>query len=236
MHPSQPLSLVWIDDYHGGDPLFVQSLARGLAAQPPDHRRAILVLGGLDRAQRLLEANAIPVEVRDGVPISADPAARALIERACREVNKEAVAVLTEFGVPAVGIQGCDRGLLTIAESRITPPSVAWLEKIVANGAVPVVSALAAGRYVRPVPIGKALAALATGFSGADIRVILFLRDPSIRHKSNKNIYLSDISRVMADHDVKVVRKLLSDGIRVVVTDARSAFGGEQDTYLQIST
>ncbi|NNE46587.1 MAG: hypothetical protein HKN37_07995 [Rhodothermales bacterium] len=230
------LNIAWIDDYHGGDPLFVQSLARGLAARPMGEAPPILVHGGAERAERLLEAQGIQVEYRDGVPASHDPAARALIERAYREVNKETVAILTEFGVPAVGIQGCDRGLLTRAASgELVVSHVDWLRQIVASGAVSVVSALVSGPDVDPVPVGEALTSVIRGFSASNVQATIFPRGSSKQLKANTYMDLDEIAGSISDTDARTLQELLAHGIRVVLTDARSAFDAETGAILRIS-
>ena len=104
----EPIYLIYLDLYHLDDLLFLPSLARMMGRQ----RRpsCLLVHGAGEQAERLLEAEGLFPERKEGLVQVSTAAEAALVERAARQVNRRIVGALTEEGVPAVGVQGIDRG------------------------------------------------------------------------------------------------------------------------------
>lgn len=174
----QSIHILWIDDYNLGDPLFLQSLGRSLAAVPDAERHAIIIHGAAEKTERMLEARGIEVRREDGVLVPRDPSHLDLIEQSFRDVNKHVTAIMTEFIVPAVGIQGSDRGLFRIGENgRISAGRTDWITSLTASGAVPVVSALAFAARPVEILVDTAVETLATCLAPHDVTVVLFTRD-----------------------------------------------------------
>jgi acetylglutamate kinase len=67
------------------------------------------------------------------------------VARAARELNRQIVHTLNDAGVAAVGLEASGRGLVQRAERGVRAKNVAWLRDLVAQGAVPVVTALLPG-------------------------------------------------------------------------------------------
>jgi acetylglutamate kinase len=107
------ITLFFLDDYHLGDPLFLANLGRRLATFGSEGRFVVVHRDG---------------EAKD--------------EKTVRETNQGVARRLIEEGVPAVSIQGSDRGLLVVGES-VVASSAAWLPSMVETGTVPVISPLA---------------------------------------------------------------------------------------------
>lgn len=134
--------LLYLDDTDLDDPVFAGSLAQRMrrAASLPS---LAFVHGSGGMAERLLEAEGLFPVVQDGVLKAVTPQEIILVERGLRTQNRRLVATLTEESVPAVGIQGGDRGLLRrSASGTVELGNGEWLRRLVAQGAVPVVSAL----------------------------------------------------------------------------------------------
>lgn len=170
--------LVYLDRYHQDDVLYIDQLGRILKGSPT---RPSLVFfhGSGEEAERVLEAEAVvPRRLRGRLEV-ADPALNVLIEREVRHANQRVVARLTEAGVPAVGFQGSDRGLLRAEASGLTA-RVGWLGKWIERGAVPVVSALAPSeRGVLEVEPAAALVALAEAL-GASVVFLTKTNRPGV--------------------------------------------------------
>ena len=172
----QPIYLVYLDAYHLDDLLFLPGLARMMGRQRG--LSCLLVHGSGEQAERLLEAEGLFPERKEGRVQVRTAAEAALVERAARQVNRQIVGVLTEEGVPAVGVQGIDRGLLRKSDDgRVTTGSINWLKDLTTKRAVPVVSALVedarAGRAYE-VPLRHATLALAQALH-TDGGVVVFL-------------------------------------------------------------
>ena len=98
------ITLLFLDDYHVGDPLFLADLGRRLSKLGPKARILIVHRAG-EAVTRALEG--------------ADTDSRATItERTIRETNQGIARRLTEEGVPAVSIQGSDRGLFRLSSQQ----------------------------------------------------------------------------------------------------------------------
>ncbi len=234
---SQPAAaaLLWVDDYHAGDPLFFQTLARSLRASVSSGRRHVLVHGAAERAARLLESSAIPYDMSDDIPVSDAPGAADLIQRAYREVNKQIVAVLTEFGVASVGFQGSDRRLLATGNGKPSAGSVHWLEAVLANGTVAVVSAAAAGgESPQPIPVGEAAEALSSAFTRLRAEVLLFCRPGIELDRLHPSERLKALREVVSRPDHEAASRLISGGIPVFCCDPRTAFDPRPGVRTQV--
>ncbi len=168
--------LLLLDDRHLDDLLFTPALGRTMRASK---RRVVLVHGSGGQAERLLEANGFFPERRQDVFPKLTAPERALVEAGVRRANRTVVSTLTDALVPAVGFQGGDRGLLKVdASGKVTGGQTRWLDTLVGQGGVPVVSALVAGPeggvLVSP---GEAARALAEAWEGDVTAVVLTRTD-----------------------------------------------------------
>lgn len=166
------LYLVALDRDRLGDALFLQSLAQHIQKAMPGAPTCLFVHGSGEKLDRTLEAQGVfPERTDDGILQVERPEEAQLVERAVREMNQSIVGMLTDEVVPAVGIQGVDRGLLrTDADGALTTGGLGWLEALLKQHVIPVISALVPGDdspYAREVPLADAVLALANGLSDA---------------------------------------------------------------------
>lgn len=180
-HSSLDTSVLFVhlDDRHLADALFVQTLGRFVAG----HASPLAFVhgdGGL--TQRALEARGwLPGDPLPDRATDADlDAARVA---AVRAQGQTLVRRLSDAGVPAVALQGSDRGLLTVgADGVVAAPRARWLAGEAGRGAIPLVGLVArtdAGGSV-PVTAGAALGALTAGLAGAaDVALLASLDRPS---------------------------------------------------------
>ncbi len=137
-------TLLLLDPYHFDDALFLRLLARRLAGPGAALRPLFVAHGSGERAERLLESAGYDAVRRDGVLQSTPGEQQRLVERGIRESNQRIVASLTDEGVAAVSIQGCDRRLFRPESGGLTAVLGDDLLRIAAAGAVPVISMLRA--------------------------------------------------------------------------------------------
>ena len=159
------LHLIYLDREHLGDQLYMQGLAQRFSESPSGEPSCILVHGSGEKVERTLEAEGYFPERTRGVLDVSEDSHRALVERAVREVNQEVVALLTDEVVSTVGVQGDSRGLLQRSEEgEVQTGAVGWVEALVKQRVLPVVSALAqdaSADAVREIWTADALVALA---------------------------------------------------------------------------
>lgn len=137
------LYVLHLDPYQIGDPLFLQNLAQAFHKAKTGARDCLIVHGSGEKLERTLEAEGVFAEFEHGVLQVETDEQRRLAERAVRETNQDLVGTLTDEVVPTVGIQGVDRGLLSRTDDgEIHVGSVGWLEALVKQHVVGVVSAL----------------------------------------------------------------------------------------------
>ncbi|MBT8401478.1 MAG: hypothetical protein KJO98_13450 [Rhodothermia bacterium] len=235
-----PVHILWVDDYHLGDPLFTQSLARHLALVEPDSRRVLAVHGGGERAERLLELRGREVVRTDGVLQISDDEDKAVVERALREVNKDVTGVLTEFGVPAVGIQGSDRGLLKIGKDGTPRADKSdWLLSLVDSGSVPVVSSLAGGADgAQEIATADAVVAIAKARGLDDCLVVVFPRSGSAG-VIKEGVHQAEISPNQLldnifDGQKDGLDSLVRNGFSVRLTSARHAISADPGRFTRV--
>lgn len=177
----ETLYILYLDRYHLGDELFINDLAQRLHQAPPGEPLCLLVHGSGEKVERTLESQGFFPERRGGVLDVEAPEQVRLVERSVRETNRELVATLTDEVVPAVGIQGVDRNLLRLEEGTVVAQRVGWVEALLSQRVVPVVSALVEhpeeGR-VREVYAADAVVALAEAFDTVDPVVVFFTTGP----------------------------------------------------------
>ncbi len=100
------MSVLFLDPYFLGDPLFLPGLARDLAARGEG---MVLVHGSGERGERALEAQGLFPTAIDGVWHTDSDEARAAVERATRELNRQIAAELNEAGVASIRATGRSR-------------------------------------------------------------------------------------------------------------------------------
>ena len=184
------IGILYLDDRHLEDLLLVQRLARVLKQLPAP---MVLVHGSGGRAEQLLEAEGYVPERRDGVLVVRSAHERGLVERGIRETNQRLVAGLNELLIPAVGIQGSDRGLLRrTATGALRVGRTAWLVQLLRQGVWPVVSTLVATETEQIVeaPAAEVLGALAGGCMSEVVIALLRkeLEEPIGKVLKNKRI------------------------------------------------
>ena len=133
------MTVVYLDAYHLGDPLFIPGLARDLAARGAG---LVLVHGSGERGERALESLGRLPQATDGVWQTDDEAGRAAVERATRELNREIVHELNEQGVASVRALAADRGLVKLAGDTVEAGRTGWLGDLVRQGVSVVVGSL----------------------------------------------------------------------------------------------
>ncbi|HEX8299849.1 MAG TPA: hypothetical protein VF594_11875 [Rubricoccaceae bacterium] len=167
------MTVVLLDPYHLGDPLFVSQLARDVAARKEG---LVFVHGSGEAGERALEARGLFPEARDGAWVVGSAAEAADVERATRDLNRRLMHEMSEAGAPAVRVMGADRGLLARGpDGTLRTGRTAWLSALVAQGGVAVVASLVAsedGAALQEVDAAEAAARLAEALA-ADAVVLL---------------------------------------------------------------
>lgn len=154
-------TVLYLDRYHLGDPLFLTGFARDVLAfvEP-----VALVHGSGEAAERALEAQGRIPAYEGGVIAAETDEDRALVERAARDLNRTIVHTLNDAGVAAVGVEAGSRGLVKAAETGLAAKNVGWFGELLAQRAVPVVAALVSGAPGEPREVsGGAVAGLLAG-------------------------------------------------------------------------
>lgn len=173
----ESLYLLYLDRYHLGDDRFINNLAQRMHQAPAGDPLCLLVHGSGEKVERTLESQGIFPERTGGVLDVTAPDQVRLVERAVRETNQKLVATLTDEVVPAVGIQGVDRNLLQWDDGRVTTRKAGWVEALLKQRVVPVVSALVhhpEEDRVREVAASEALVALARSFDAFEPQAVFF--------------------------------------------------------------
>ncbi len=174
----QNVYLVYLDRYHGGDPLFVKDLAERLKAAEGRPGAYALIHGSGEKVERTLESEGLFIEREGGVLQVETAEQRRLVERAIRETNQQLVGTLTDAQVSAVGLQGTGRSLLRLgAEGRVTAGHLGWVKDLIRMRVLPVISALVAeeggGGTVREAPAVEAALAVAEALAGGGRAITL---------------------------------------------------------------
>ena len=176
-----PMTVVLLDPYHLGDPLFVAQLARDVAARASARGAGlpteglVFVHGSGEAGERALEARGAFPEARGGVWAVASEDEAADVERATRDLNRRLVHEMNEAGVPAVRVMASDRGLVARGPGgALRAGRTAWLATLAAQGGVAVVAALAAvepgsGAALAEVDAAEAAAVIAEALGAAAV-------------------------------------------------------------------
>lgn len=217
--------ILYLDDYHAGDVLFLQTLARALGrwnARPAP----VLVHGSGEAAERALESKGI-FRTREGglLPVES-PEEHRLVNQAGKLLNQHILAVLNDAVVSAVGVVGTQRRTLMVEDGRVAASGAEWILAMVRQGVVPVLAAFA--REARSgatgeVPIADAVAALAAMFGVDDTEIVFFTRTnlPGIMEggRPRPRIEASDPRLDEAVPDLDGLKRLRAMGLPVLLTN-----------------
>ncbi len=227
----ESIHLIYLDAYHLGDLLYVASMARmmgRLQRLPP----CLFVHGSGEQAERLLEAEGLFPEQRDGLVVARTPQEAALVERALRQVNRRLVGTLTDEGVHAVGLHGTDRGLLRLRPDGVpTAGKTGWFQDLLRLRAVPVVSTLLRPRHAGTTREGSPSATtLALARALENVVVVFFTRNdqPGVLDGEAPRKYLSlDALEEAMLPEPEAVRRVAAAGLPVLLTSAVGLFGSK---------
>lgn len=235
------ISLVYLDDYHAGDVLFIQSLAHALARMKA--RRVVLVHGSGEHAERALEAQGIfRTRVHGVLPVeTADE--HTLVEKALRHVNRKITGALTDAVVPAIGIVGSERGLLRIKGGRVCVENAGWVEGLSRQGVVAVVAAFAmddASGRTGEVPLHLVVEALYRTLS-TPAEVVIFTKTnlPGVMERgSPRSSAPADVLNDRIVSEPEAVAYLASTDLSVLLTNTTglSERDGSAGTRIRTST
>lgn len=233
--------LLYLDDFHAGDALFVRSLAQALARMAD--RRVLILHGPGEHAERALEGEGIFRDRSGGLMPVETPAEHALLERALRHANRKITGAMTDAVVPAVGVIGHERGLFRIVDGQLQAGNVDWIEALARQSVVPVVAAFAAdaatgktGEVTLPLAAEALLEALA--MRG---RIIFFTKTnlPGIMKtgRSEETVALDELNAAFVA-DAEAIAHVASKNIPILLTNstALAASGGPTGTTVRIST
>ena len=134
--------ILYLDDFHASDPLFLQSLGQALARW----RRKpapIVVHGSAEIAERWLEARGILKQREQGIVPVGNSEEHRLVERAGRHLNQHIAAIFNETAVPTVAVFGTQRRALVVENGRISARNGEWIVSLANQGVVPVLAAFA---------------------------------------------------------------------------------------------
>lgn len=235
--------ILYLDDYHAGDVLFLQSLAQALA-KVKMRPVPIVVHGSAEAAERLLEAKGIFRRREAGViPVESIEEHR-IVEQAARRLNQHIVAVLNDAVVATVGVFGTQRGTLLVRNGQLTADRGAWVKRLAEQGIVPVLAAFArdesSGR-IGEVPLPDAVCAVAKLLGKNEVEVVFFTKTnlPGVMGggKPLKQIDLghSKLQRAVSDQDG--LERVLENGLSVLLTNTTRLAdpGGPVGTTIQQS-
>nr|BCX00190.1 MAG: hypothetical protein KatS3mg041_0236 [Bacteroidota bacterium] len=134
----RPVRMLVLGPHQAGDRMLLVALARWLCAHPDP---VVLVHGTSTQSEELFVREGLALECTGSLYRVGTPEAHEALVRSVREWNRRLVALLTENGLPAVGLQGTDRGLLRRDEAvRVADPE--WFWKLLDLPIRPVLSAL----------------------------------------------------------------------------------------------
>ncbi len=236
------LYLLYLDRYHLGDPLFVKNLAKHIQQGPT--RECLIVHGSGEKVERTFEAQGLFPERTRGVLNVETIEQKRLVERAVREANQEIVGSLTDEVISTVGIQGTDRGLLRLSagdghkaqgdgapatpsgeDIEITTGKVGWLEALLKQQVIAVVSALAKSESgVHELWAADAATALAAALSDVfDITAVMLTTGdrPGITDATGTRDEASVDAASSQIAEPEAATHLINAGIPVIVTSPK---------------
>lgn len=223
--------ILYLDDYHAGDVLFLQSLARGLARRSTSVS-PVVVHGSGEHAERLLESKGIFRERRGGVLAVENVEEYGMVERAARHLNQKLVSILTEAVVASVGVMGDQRRMFVVKNGHIEASGAAWIGELLEHGIVPVVSAFArdeAAGTTGEIPMADAVTALARAHQPALPTIVFFTSTnlPGImRHGERLETIDADAPAFSKSVvDISAVEHILATGAAEVLLTNTTRFG-----------
>ena len=225
------MTVLYLDPYFLGDPLFLGGFARDLAARPPG-APLVVVHGSGEAGERAVEATGVEAVAAGGVWHVPTDAARAAVERATRELNRSIVHELNESNVAAVRVLGVDRGLLRADGAAPRAGTAGWLAMLARQGAVPVVGTLAHrdGRVVE-VDAAASAAALAQSLGAAAVTVLLKGRAPTVVNADGPVARLAPdaLGTVRGIPDADALRRIVRAGTSVRMTTLSTVRAGDSE-------
>lgn len=242
LHRMRSLYLLHLDRDHLGDPTFIKSLAQEAGQAPSGTPPCVMVHGSGEKVERTLEAEGYFPERVNGILQVETDAQRRLVERAVREMNQDLVGTLTDEVVSTVGIQGVDRGLLALDDAgTLHAGTIGWVEALIKQRVLPVVSALArtpGDAPVREVPTADVVTVLADAFADAFDPTAVFLGTtgrPGIPGEEGIRDDLS-LDAVTDAHvsDPEAVRRVCDAGIPALLTSVRGFYADDGPTGTRI--
>lgn len=239
----ETLYTLYLDRYHLGDDLFINDLAQRLHRAPAGNPLCLIVHGSGEKVERTLESQGFFPERRGGVLDVEAPEQVRLVERSVRDTNRKVVAALTEEVVPAVGIQGVDRDLLQVEEGRVQARRIGWVEALLKQRVVPVISALVEqpdeGR-VREAYAAEAAIALIQAFESVDPVVVFFTTSGRAGLPDGEGIRetvaldaLSEGEEALPEPEA--VRRVVRAGTPALITQLKGLFAknGPEGTWIR---
>ena len=128
--------ILHVDKRSISDLLFIQRLGRYLASVIGPQRRIIVVHDGFDVAENAIESRGYDMH---SLTRGQWEEVSAAVFAAIQSLNRSVVGKLTEEGIPAVGMQGSDRGLIQMTDVGLSCQRPDMLVDMVKIGSVPVV-------------------------------------------------------------------------------------------------
>lgn len=204
------LHILYLDDYHLGDPMFLGRLARGLAAAELE---LAIVHSSMEAVERGVESLGIfPSRNAAGMLDLTDAEAIAVAERVCRDQNRGIAHELNEAGVAAARMEASSRGLLVgDDEGGLRVGNTDWFTTLAGSGVIPVIAPLAeSGGQTGMLDAARLIQLLAEALPDS---VALFLtRKSSLPHKPG----IDDLS------DPAAAQSLVDAGISVAIAPSNS--------------
>ena len=208
----EPLKILYLDEAHAGDRLFLDSLSRTLKDVQRASSRIMIVHGGESQAHM-------------------------------RSLNKLLVAELTDEVVSAVGIQGSDRRLLQINErGEVNVNGRGWLETLIKQGVVPVVSSVGTAES-RPQVLSPDAVISALAVALGDLRPVAVAFTATNRPGAAASDSGAASEHLPPDRipdeayaERDMLRRLADAGLEVILTNLPSLRDGEVPEGTRIST
>ncbi|MEM1125685.1 MAG: acetylglutamate kinase [Bacteroidota bacterium] len=220
--------LFYLDLHHLQDLLFVQQVARAAGGDRPP---CLLVHGSGDQAERLLEGHGyFPTRHPDGRWLVETAEERQFIEQAVRATNRQVIQALNDQVVPSVGIQGGDRSLLRVEEGQVRTGRVGWVEALVSQRVLPVVSTLVPDPAVGQAAEQSAEAVLVALAEALDATVAFCLKGSAAglldeARQVRPTVSAAELVQEPSLPVPDVVQRVAAQGLPVLLTSVDGFFG-----------
>ncbi|MEM6783392.1 MAG: hypothetical protein AAF624_06615 [Bacteroidota bacterium] len=213
--------LLFLDDYHLGDPLFLSGLAQDIARA---RRPALLLHSGREAAAKALEAQGIfDPDVVIGGELGAHAA---VVERAVRDENRIIAAALTEAGAATVRLLASDRSLVQPAKIDVELGNTDWIATLLRQRACVVLGALEATESTTRLLDPAELAARLSEALGTPLVVLTTSRTPGVL-VDGQTVEAIGIETLADRREIPardVAQQAHWRGARVVITSRTGAF------------